>query len=137
MWDRIFELFLDTLVSIKDKKKLNGFVHSIFTPTERIMFAKRLAAALLLAKGHSYKNVGKILRMSHPTIAKMNFRLKYEGEDLVPIIEDIFRKQSKAVLIEELKDLFDIPTKSSLKSPDRFRRMSERGSKISRIKSEF
>lgn len=137
VWDKIFDMFLDSFLFSKDKNKLNGYVQSIFTPTERIMLAKRFAACILLAKGHEYRSVARILRMSLTTISKMNFKLKYEGEGLMPIVEDTFRKQAKSVFKEEIKDLFDLPIKSSFRSPERAKRVSKRKRKIERIKSEF
>lgn len=137
VWDIIFNMFLDSFLFAKDKDKLSAYVQSIFTPTERIMFAKRFAACILLSKGHEYRSVARILRMSLTTISKMNFKIKYEGEGLMPIIEDTLRKQAKTVFKEEIKDLFDLPTKSSLRSPERAKRIASRKSKIERIKSEF
>ncbi|MFV1917437.1 MAG: Trp family transcriptional regulator [Patescibacteria group bacterium] len=137
VWDRIFNMFLDSFLFAKDKNKLNAYIQSIFTPTERIMFAKRFAACILLAKGHDYRSVARTLRMSLTTISKMNFKLRYEGEGLMPIIEDTFRKQAKLVVKEEIKDLFDFPTKSSLKSHERAKRVKGRRKKIESIKSEF
>lgn len=138
VWERIFDMFLDSFIfAQKDKNKLNAYVQSIFTPTERIMFAKRFAAIILLAKGHDYRSVAQTLRMSLATIGKMKYKLNYEGEGLTPIIEDTLRKQAKSVLKEEIKDLFDFPTKSSLKSPRRAKRAQEREKKIERIKREF
>ena len=136
-WNRIFNMFLDSFLFAKDKDKLNAYVQSIFTPTERIMLAKRFAACILLCKGQDYRSVARILRMSLTTIGKMNFKIKYEGEGLMPIIEDTLRKQAKGVFWEELKDLLDLPSKSSLKSPDRLKRISTRRRKIETIKREF
>lgn len=137
VWDRIFSMFLDSFLFAKDKDKLSAYVQSIFTPTERIMFAKRFAACILLSKGHEYRSVARILRMSLTTISKMNFKIKYEGEGLMPIIKDTLRKQAKTVSKEEIKDLLDLPTKGSLRSSERAKRIASRKSKIERIKSEF
>lgn len=138
VWDMIFDMFLDSFLFVqKDKDKLSAYIQSIFTPTERIMFAKRFAAIILLAKGHDYRSVARTLRMSLTTISKMNFKLNYEGERLTPIIEDTLRKQAKSILKEELKDLFDFPTKSSFKSPERVKRLIKRRRKIERIKNQF
>jgi len=137
VWDRIFNMFLDSFLFAKDRNKLNGYVQSIFTPIERIMFAKRFAACILLTKGHDYRSVARILRMSLATISKMNFKLKYEGEGLMPVIEDTLRKQARSAIKEEIKDLFDLPTKGSLRSPERAKRILKRREKIERIKSEF
>src|SRR3989344_979732 len=137
LWERIFNMFLYSFLFAKDKNKLNGYVQSIFTPTERIMLAKRFAACILLFKGHDYRNVARILRMSLTTISKMNFKLKYEGEGLMPIIEDTLRKQAKSVVKEEIKDLFDLPTKASLRSPERAKGLLDRRKKIERMRDEF
>ncbi len=134
VWDRIFNTFLDSFLFAKDKNKLNAYVQSIFTPTERIMFAKRFAACILLSKGHEYRSVARILRMSLATISKMNFKLKYEGEGLMPIVEDTLRKQATSILKEEIKDLFDLPTKGSLRSLERVKRVTSRRKKIERIR---
>ncbi|OGM57525.1 hypothetical protein A2955_04220 [Candidatus Woesebacteria bacterium RIFCSPLOWO2_01_FULL_37_19] len=137
VWERIFNTFLESFLFARDKNKLNRYVHSIFSPTERIMFAKRFAACILLSKGQDQRSVARSLRMSLTTISKMNFKLKYEGEGLMPIIEDTLRKQAKEVLKEEIRDIFDLPTKSSLRSPERAKRISDRRKKIERIKEGF
>lgn len=137
VWERIFDMFLDAFLASKNKDKLNGFVQSIFTPTERIMFAKRFAACVLLSKGRDYRSVARVLRMSPPTIAKMSFKLKYEGDGLVPVVEDILKIQAKSVFKEEIKDLLDLPTKSSIGDVSRIKRSEDRRKKIGRIKREF
>ncbi|MBU0569181.1 hypothetical protein KKB40_00175 [Patescibacteria group bacterium] len=137
IWEKIFDMFLDAFLFSKDKRKLNNFVQSIFTPTERIMFAKRFSACILLAKGHDYRNVARILRMSPSTIAKMNFKLKYEGDGLMPIIEDTLKKQSKSIFWKEVGNLLDLPTKSTIHDSGRVRRQHQKRQKVKRMKSEF
>ena len=137
VWERIFNLFTGTLADIKDRNKLEAFVKYFFSPTERIMFAKRLAAAVLLAKGHDYQSIRKILRLSPPTIAKISIKVKYEGKGLNLIIADILNKQKARILWKEIEDLFDLPTKGSLKSPERFKRKLARSHEIFHLKEEF
>ncbi len=136
VWDRIFDMFLESFLAAKNKNSLNGFVHSIFTPTERIMLAKRFAACVLLAKGNDYRSVARVLRMSPPTIAKMSFKLKYEGEGLMPIIENALRKQEKSILWEEFKNLSDLPSKGG-SDAERGKRKPAHRQKIDRIKGRF
>lgn len=66
VWERIFSLFIGTLADLKDKPKLASFVNDFFSPTERVMFAKRLATAVLVAKGHSYDSIN--CRGLRPTV---------------------------------------------------------------------
>ncbi|MEK7470434.1 MAG: hypothetical protein AAB622_00295 [Patescibacteria group bacterium] len=137
VWDRIFSLFVGTLADQRDKKKLSKFIDDFFSPTEKIMFSKRLAAAVLVAKGHDYVSIRQILRVSPPTIAKLSLKIKYGGEGLNPVIESIFKKQASQIIWEEIESLFDVPTKGNLKSPARFVRNIKRKQKIRELKSEF
>ena len=137
VWDRIFSLFVGTLADQRDKKKLSKFIDDFFSPTEKIMFSKRLAAAVLVAKGHDYVSIRQILRVSPPTIAKLSLKIKYGGEGLNPVIEEIFRKEASQIIWKEIEGFFDVPAKGSLKSPERFVRNIKRKQKISELKSEF
>lgn len=137
VWDRVLDLFVSTLADQKDKKKLANFFDDFFSPTEKIMFAKRLAAAVLLAKEHNYQIIHEILRISPPTIAKLSLKIKYGGKGLNPVIEDIFKKEASQIVWKEIEGLFDLPIKGNLKSPGRFVRKLKREQKIQQIKSEF
>ena len=67
----------------------------------------------------------------------MSLKVKYEGKGLFPVIEDILRKQAAQIIWKEIEGLLDIPTKGSLKSPERFKRNIFREQMIREIKSEF
>ncbi len=137
VWDRIFKLFIETLVEIKDKEKLIMFVDDFFSPTERIMFAKRLAASVLLAKGRNYLEVKQLLKMSPTTIGKINLKIKYGAKGLNEVISDISRKQKRQIIWKQIEELIDIPTKGSLKSPERFKRGQTRRKEITELAEEF
>lgn len=137
VWDRILNLFVGTIANQTDKKRLSNFFDDFFSPTEKIMFAKRLAAAVLVAKEHDYQSIREILKVSPSTIAKLSLKIKYGGEGLKPVIEDIFKKESGQIIWKEIENLFDIPIKGNLKSPERFIRKIKREQKIREIKSEF
>lgn len=116
-WDKVFGLFIDTLTNITDGDKLRSFVNDFFSPSERIMLSKRLAAAVLLAKGHSYESVRNKLKLSPPTIAKISSKVKYEGKGLNLVLGEVFKKQAKFVFTEEIKDIFDLPVKGDILGP--------------------
>ncbi len=137
VWDKIFGLFVDTLTSQKDKYKLSNFIDDFFSPTEKIVFAKRLAACVLIAKGHDYNNVHRILHLSSPTIAKISLKIRYGGEGLKPVIKDILNNQTNQIIWKEIAELFDVPIKGNLKSPDRFKRKLRRIQEINKIKIEL
>src|SRR3989344_4973595 len=111
IWERTFTLFTETLADIRNRDEVANFVCDFFSPTEKVMFAKRLATALLLAKGHDYNSVRQILRISPPTIAKMSFKVNYEGKGLNPVLNKIMKKQALMALWQEIVDTFDMPVK--------------------------
>lgn len=137
VWERIFGLFVETTAGLKDKRLLASFIDDLYSPTEKIMLAKRLAAAVLLAKGHSYTEVGRVLKISSPTIAKISLKIKYTEGGLKPIVEKILSKQASQIFWKEIEDMFDLPAKGNLNSPERLVRKLNRQREISKIKSEF
>jgi TrpR-related protein YerC/YecD len=80
IYERIFEIFIKSIISIKNKKEAEDFLNDFLTPTERIMLAKRLTIAVLLTKGYDYNQIHKVLHVSTATIAGVNVFLKYTGE---------------------------------------------------------
>lgn len=132
VWDRIFDLFLETIADVKDKKELEEFLNEFFSPTERIVFAKRLSCLILLHKGHDYQSIHWILKLSPPTIAKLNMTLKYGKGGFEPVIQKAIKKQDKKLLFEELKDIADLPRKQ-IYDPERLKRQGRRRQKMKEI----
>lgn len=99
VWDRIFNLFSDSLRSAKNKPQFDMFLSDFLSPTEKIMLAKRFATAVLLAKGNSYDEIKQILHVTSATIAKVNISIKYGGEGLNKTIKGVLQKQAAQILL--------------------------------------
>jgi uncharacterized protein YerC len=112
VWEKIFELLIGTFADLTNRKELANFFDSFFTPTEKIMFAKRLAVSVMLAKKQDYRTIRSVLRVSPETISRMSQHLKFDG-GLVPVVNKILTKNEMKVFWEELKSVFDLPTKGS------------------------
>src|SRR3990167_1145940 len=87
--DRIFEIFLNALVNIKNKDDADQFISDLLTPTEKIMLAKRLAIAFLLEKNYDYRTIQKIIRVSASTIKSVNTSRKFGSNGYRNLIERI------------------------------------------------
>lgn len=74
--DRIFEVFIKTLLKIKTYKEAESFAYDLFSPVEKVMLAKRIAIAFLLMKGYRYREISRLLRVSLTTIGSVNIALK-------------------------------------------------------------
>ncbi|OGY10988.1 MAG: hypothetical protein A3A58_02670 [Candidatus Blackburnbacteria bacterium RIFCSPLOWO2_01_FULL_41_27] len=106
--DKIFLLLAKSISKTKTDSQAVEFMESLFTPTERIMLAKRVAIAYLLAKDYQYRDIQKVLRVSMPTIAFVSSVMKYGN--------DSYRKIVKSIQGEEkLETLFDEVIKGILK----------------------
>ncbi len=64
VYDRIFEIFLKTLINVRDKDEGRNLLKDFFTPTERVMLAKRLGIVLLLERNYNYQTIRSILRVA-------------------------------------------------------------------------
>ena len=137
VWERIFNLFLETISGISNKNQLQGFLAEFLTPTERIVLAKRLAIAVLLAKGHDYSQISKLLHVTPPTIAKVSVHLKYEGEGLKSVMREVFKRQAMKIIWEEIKSFIEVPPMATLPKPHLRKNEIERDWKIETIKEEF
>jgi len=110
VFDRIFEVFIKTLINIKNEKEAQGLISDFFTPTERIMFAKRLGIALLLEKEYDYRTIQSILKVSFPTITSVNNARKYQGKSYSLFINKILKEESiKKFLNKSLISLISVP----------------------------
>lgn len=137
VWERVFKLFTETIAETKDKKVAEEFIYDFFSPTERIMFSKRLAAALLIAKGHSYQSIRSVLKISPTTLAKISTKVKFDGEGLNIVIENILRRQESEIFWKGLESLIDTPSKGTLRSPSRLKRKYDLQREVESLKNTF
>lgn len=77
VYDYVFEIFLNTLVQIRTKKKASEFLDEFLTPTEKIMLAKRLAIGILIAKKCDYREISRTLKVSTATVGNFSSLYKY------------------------------------------------------------
>lgn len=68
VWESISEDYFGLIASLSDKEEIKGFFADFFTPTEKVIFIKRFAIALLLSEDFKYQEIVKILKVSPTTI---------------------------------------------------------------------
>ena len=96
----MFQSLFHALAKISDENGIAKVLDDILTPTERIMFAKRLMAALLIDRWYPYRDISELLKMSTTTINAVHRELRKRGEGYRMIFA-LFPKRSK------LDDLLD------------------------------
>lgn len=123
-------------MKMKNKSELDNFLNDFMSPTERTVLFKRLAVAVLLAKGNDYRSISDILRVTPITISKMSFRMKYGNGSVKKISEKIMTKDKGKAILEELTGIFDNPIKERPRGEYR-KNIWERNKKIRKLRKEI
>lgn len=113
--DRMFEVFRMTISSLNSKEDIEDFFNELLSPIEKIMLAKRLSIAVLLAKGYSYPSISASLRVTPRTIASVSITLKYRGKGYRKAVEKILADEKMNDFWEKIEDFIAglPPTKGS------------------------
>lgn len=102
---RIFQVFEETLTGLKDKSEVKNFISDLFTPTEKIMLAKRLAVAVLLSKNYNYREICDLLNVSASTINSVLKQQSINGQGYQKAVERILRNEGIREIFLDLEKL--------------------------------
>jgi uncharacterized protein YerC len=90
-----YKAILDNLIivfgDLKNKQDVIELFEKLFTRTEKLMIAKRLAIAMLLERNLSYSEISKILKVSSTTISFVRNGIMQEGSVYEKLIEKLNR----------------------------------------------
>lgn len=113
MAERIFDIFIKSFVSLKDKNDAANFVSDLFSPTEKVMLAKRIAIAALLLKNYQYRDISKLLHVSVATISTVNLSLKHGKGSYKRVLDKIMAEEKLEIFFNETaQKLLSLPAKS-------------------------
>lgn len=122
--ERIFEILFKVLAGMNEPQEVEDFLEDFLSPVEQIMLAKRLSVAVLLAKGYSYDEIRKVLRVSPPTISQVAISLKYAGEGYKRVVERLIKEEKIEEFLQSVKDVIldRVPPKGTNWSYWRYKR---------------
>lgn len=113
---RLFTLFFKSFAKLSSPSEIQKFLYDLLSPTEQTMLAKRLAIALLLAKGYTYETIKDILKVSQETISRVNVALNYQGEGYRMVIQKAICDEKLGEILEKVEDVtVELLPMSSLK----------------------
>lgn len=78
VYGQMFNVFLDMISGLKTKTKVSSFFDEFLSPTEKIMFVKRLAIGIFVAKDYDYRQISDLLKVSTATIS--TYKIAYNNE---------------------------------------------------------
>jgi len=102
---RIFAIFKETIADLKNSDEIEDFLEDFLSPVEKIMLAKRLSIAVLLAKGYTYPSIKSMLRVTPATIASVSVNLKYSGKGYKHVVEKILRNEKLDEFWQKMEDM--------------------------------
>ncbi len=101
----IFELFIKTVVDLKNEADARSFLEDLLSPTEKIMLVKRLAIAVLLTKGYTYDEIDNTLKVSRSTIMNVSYWLKHGNTGYLKAVDRIMQQQKKEAFIDKIEEI--------------------------------
>lgn len=74
--EKLFSKLITVLGKAQNQQSLSLITNELFTPTEKIMLAKRLAIVLMLANNIPQHRITEILQVSPTTVAKASLMIE-------------------------------------------------------------
>ncbi|MBI2055455.1 MAG: hypothetical protein HYT42_01040 [Candidatus Sungbacteria bacterium] len=123
--EEMFRSMFRALARVSDEGAIGKILDDVLTPTEKIMIAKRVMAAILIDRGYSYTEIGELLKLSPTTINTVHREIRKKG-DGYRLIFGLFPKKSKfdkfLVAVDRFLALAIPPVKGSKSSFRRWKR---------------
>lgn len=89
----IKSIFSETISLLNNQDEIVDFLEDFLSPTERIVLSKRITIALMLKKNYSYEMIKKLIKVSQPTVAAVNLKLKYSGKGYHRVLDKMITDQ--------------------------------------------
>ncbi len=90
-YDEILRRLAATFAEVRTPGEIAELLDGLFTKTERLMFAKRLAIAVMLERGISYSAISRALRVSSVTIGFVRNGVLRENAHYAKLIVSLAR----------------------------------------------
>src|SRR3989344_3936430 len=132
--ERIFEVFWDYLATLRKPEEINEFLVSLLSFTEQVMLSKRLAIAVLLAKGYNYRDIDETLKVSTSTVGTVHKQILVGAPGYKKAIDKILKREKIEKLVNNLDEIL-----IKLPSPKRYgslgwEKKSKRGKSLAKRK---
>ena len=80
--EAVSDLFLKSLSELNDRTEIAFLLQDLLTSTEKSIISKRLAVAFMLRRGFDHRTIANVLKVSTPTVWRMNEKLKQKGSGM-------------------------------------------------------
>lgn len=98
---KMFSLLFDVLGKQENNKKFDIVFDGLFSPTEKIMIAKRVAIFLLISRGEEWKTIRDTIMVSLASISKCQMILR-NNISMKETMEYLSNKKEMGIIFNEL-----------------------------------
>ena len=107
---KIYRLFFEIIAHSNSQVAFLDVINDIFSPTEKIMIAKRIAIVYLLIKKIEQRDIATTLKVSTGTVSKFAILFNNKETKTVKLIEKMLLKEKVLNFLEDtFADLFIQP----------------------------
>jgi len=99
---KLFVLFFKTVGDKYSREEFKNICDDIFSKTEQLVIAKRIAIYYLLKKGVDQSSICNTLKVSSATVAKFSLIME-KSKGLVPFLDNLIKKEK---IVDFLEDIF-------------------------------
>ena len=129
--NNIFTAFFNSFAKTTEKQTIEKFLDNLLTQTEKIMLAKRFAAALLIHRNYPTDLISYTLKLSRTTIGTVRREIEKRGEGYRAIFkladyEILHKKTEFSRIFQKIEELIDIASLPMKGSPSSIRRWKNR-----------
>jgi len=103
---QIFQIFIESFASLPNTSIATEFLYDLLSPVEQVMLGKRLAISYMLLKGYSQRVIADTLKVSQPTVTRVNSYLK-SGSGYKKIISHMLKQEKIVAFFDSLEAKLD------------------------------
>lgn len=100
--DKIYRLFFEVISRSNNKNMFLEIIEDIFSPTEKVMLAKRIMIIYLLVKGIDQRNIAQALKVSTATVSGYALQIHNKNTSLLKVMKKILIKEKTYDFLERL-----------------------------------
>ncbi len=100
--ERIYELFFEILIRSARKELFFEVINELYSPSERIMFAKRVCIIYLLSKNIDQRTIAKTTKVSTGTVSRYSVMFHKKESALIKILDKLVKKEAISQFLDDM-----------------------------------
>lgn len=102
--DRIYEVLMESIASVKSKHSVEQLLDDLLSPTEKLMLGKRMSVALLLMKKYNQREVADTLKVGLETVSRVSRAMQKGTGGYGALAAAIIRNEKLKEFLEKVDD---------------------------------